>query len=466
MIKKYGIWIFSCLIILIFSCFLLIFRKRIVFNVSSDKVLVDFNSNYDSSFVSACYGNIFSCDNISVVSDDFVDTSKIGLQRIKYSAKYGDYKKDKYIDVVVVDRENPEIQIFEDSISVCPSSDDYDVSFKTYDNYDGDLTGATFVNKYFDRAVLIARDSSFNASIISVPVKHEDLVAPEVSLIGNKEMTILINSNFIDPGVIASDNCDGDITKYIEVSNNVDTSKVGIYNVNYSVIDNAGNQSVISRVVNVINQSDTSRKKVIYLTFDDGPSEYTGELLDILANYNIKATFFVTGRNSKYEHFITRAYNEGHAIGLHTNTHNYSLIYQSVDAYFDDLNLINEKVKKLTGSYSYLLRFPGGSSNTVSKFNPGIMTELSKLVEAKGYKYFDWNVSSEDATGKIFTPDEYALNVINGLGNRDTYIVLQHDTNVNSVRAVDKIIQYGLSNGYRFEVLTNMSPTIHHRINN
>jgi len=113
-----------------------------------------------------------------------------------------------------------------------------------------------------------------------------------------------------------------------------------------------------------------------------------------------------------------------------------------------------------------LLRFPGGSSNTVSKFNPGIMTELSKLVEAKGYKYFDWNVSSEDATGKIFTPDEYALNVINGLGNRDTYIVLQHDTNVNSVRAVDKIIQYGLSNGYRFEVLTNMSPTIHHRINN
>lgn len=432
----------------------------------NDKIFIDLNSDYDSSFISACYGNIFSCDSVSVVSDTNVDTSKTGVQRIKYSAQYLEHKKDKYFDIIVIDRENPEIQIFNDSIVVCPNSDDYDVFFKTYDNYDGDLTGVTFVKKYFDKVVLIARDSSFNIDIVDIPVKQEDFISPEISLIGNKEMTVPINSNFIDPGVVVTDNCDCDIAEYVEVLNDVDTSKAGSYNINYSIMDKTGNKSFINRVVNVTERLDTSTNKVIYLTFDDGPSEYTGELLDILARYNVKATFFVTGRNSKYEYFITRAFNEGHSIGLHTNTHNYSSIYQSVDAYFEDLSLINEKVKRLTGSYSYLLRFPGGSSNTVSKFNPGIMTKLSKLVETKGYKYFDWNVSSEDATGKIFTPEEYALNVINGLGNRNTYIVLQHDTNVNSVRAVDKIIQYGLSNGYRFEALTNMSPVIHHRIFN
>ena len=113
-----------------------------------------------------------------------------------------------------------------------------------------------------------------------------------------------------------------------------------------------------------------------------------------------------------------------------------------------------------------MIRFPGGSSNTVSRITPGIMTQLSRMVEEKGYRYFDWNVSSGDASGTIMSSDVYASNIINGLGNGSYYVVLQHDTNVNSIRAVSSVIEYGLSHGYSFKSLSMDSPTVHHRIAN
>jgi peptidoglycan/xylan/chitin deacetylase (PgdA/CDA1 family) len=143
------------------------------------------------------------------------------------------------------------------------------------------------------------------------------------------------------------------------------------------------------------------------------------------------------------------------------------LVYSSIDAYFSDLNSINEIVREQTGSYSNIIRFPGGSSNTVSRnYTVGIMSQLSSLVESKGYKYFDWNVSSGDASSVILDSSSYAQNVINGLGNGSYYVVLQHDTNVNSIRAVSKIIEYGLSHGYSFRAIDINSPTVHHRIAN
>ena len=222
----------------------------------------------------------------------------------------------------------------------------------------------------------------------------------------------------------------------------------------------------MSRVVSVY-APNSSGGRVIYLTFDDGPSAYTGELLNILAKYNVKATFFVTNVNSKYSYYIREAYNQGHAIGLHTSSHNYSRIYASVDAYFADLDLIDQTVFNMTGTHSKLLRFPGGSSNTVSRnYSRGIMSTLAGMVTDRGYKYFDWNVSSGDAGSTVLSSEEYARNVINGLGDGSYYIVLQHDTNINSIRAVSSIIEYGISHGYSFKALDLNSPTVHHRIAN
>ena len=113
-----------------------------------------------------------------------------------------------------------------------------------------------------------------------------------------------------------------------------------------------------------------------------------------------------------------------------------------------------------------MLRFPGGSSNSVSKFNPGIMTRLVQLVEEKGFRYFDWNVSSEDAGGVTNGWVEVAYNVIRGVSVRGTSVVLMHDSNGMCVRATERIIQWGLANGYTFAALTYGGPGCHHGVRN
>ena len=206
--------------------------------------------------------------------------------------------------------------------------------------------------------------------------------------------------------------------------------------------------------------------RIIYLTFDDGPGQYTGKLLDILKKYNVKVTFFVTGSGS--DSIIKREYDEGHTVALHSATHDYSKIYKNTNAYFDDLYKIQNRVKRITGETATLIRFPGGSSNTVSRRYDGgthIMSKLSKMVQDKGFYYFDWNVTSGDAAGTPISSDQVYKNVIKSL-REDYSVVLQHDIKGFSVNAVEKIIQYGLNNGYTFERLTETSPGAHHGINN
>ena len=194
--------------------------------------------------------------------------------------------------------------------------------------------------------------------------------------------------------------------------------------------------------------------------------EYTQQLLDVLAKYNIKVTFFVTNVNSGYQNMIAKEAAAGHTVAIHSASHNYQQIYSSVGAYFDDLNEMSDIIYSQTGSRPTLVRFPGGSSNSVSKkYCKGIMTELAKDVTDQGYKYYDWNVSSGDAGGTTSTSEVYQ-NVINGIQSHNVSVVLQHDIKSFSVDAVESIIQWGLANGYTFLPLTTSSPDVHHGINN
>lgn len=425
---------------------------------------MDFGSEYTPESISVCYGNKFKCHSIDVSLYNNVDTSKLGDYEVIYSVAHGKNKKDIVRKVTVVDRVDPVIKS-SDSLSLCPNSNNYDIDYSATDNYDGDITDKVSKDVFDDKLILSVSDSSNNNVSKVIDLKREDITLPSISLNGDETVYIPVGTDFADPGYSAYDNCDGDITDKVSVSGNVGNSS-GNYSINYSVSDDHGNTFSLKRNI-VVYSPNNNGNKVIYLTFDDGPSQYTGELLDVLSKYNVKATFFVTGRNSNYFHYIKRAYDEGHTIGLHTYSHNYSLVYSSIDAYFSDLNSINEIVREQTGSYSNIIRFPGGSSNTVSRnYTVGIMSQLSSLVESKGYKYFDWNVSSGDASSVILDSSSYAQNVINGLGNGSYYVVLQHDTNVNSIRAVSNIIEYGLSHGYSFRAIDINSPTVHHRIAN
>jgi peptidoglycan/xylan/chitin deacetylase (PgdA/CDA1 family) len=127
---------------------------------------------------------------------------------------------------------------------------------------------------------------------------------------------------------------------------------------------------------------------------------------------------------------------------------------------------MSDIITEQTGKRPKLLRFPGGSSNTISKkYCSRIMSVLTKAVSDQGYKYFDWNVSSGDAGGTTSTSEVYN-NVISGIQSHDISVVLQHDIKLFSVNAVEDIIVWGLANGYTFLPLTESSPAIHHGVNN
>ena len=207
-----------------------------------------------------------------------------------------------------------------------------------------------------------------------------------------------------------------------------------------------------------------SGEKICYLTFDDGPSKNTPLILDILKNYNAKATFFVI--NTGNIGYIQRIHDEGHTVGLHTYSHNYAQLYSSTDAYFNDLQQISDKVESIIGIKPTVMRFPGGSSNKVSaKYCKGIMTQLVTLVQEKGYSYFDWNISSGDADSTTPSYTYIRNNVLNNARNKNSICVLMHDASAKTttVQALPEIIE-GLTNmGYRFEALTPEAYGYHHQ---
>ena len=290
-----------------------------------------------------------------------------------------------------------------------------------------------------------------------------DNISPKITLKGSNNIKLYESSDYEEPGFIAFDNYDGDITKNVIVQNDI-KEEIGDYKITYIVEDSSGNKTMVTRNVKILDK----KKNIgtIYLTFDDGPSNNTSKILDILKQEDIKATFFLVNFNSSYNPVVKRIYDEGHSIGIHSYTHNYKLIYSSVSAYFDDLNKMNDKIKTITGSDTKLLRFPGGSSNTISSFNKGIMTTLVKEVTNAGYHYFDWNVDSSDAWSARNSNDVYN-NVINNL-KKGTNIVLMHDlsSNEKTVNVLEKIIKDAKEKGYIFANITMNTKEIHHGINN
>ncbi|MBR1572746.1 MAG: polysaccharide deacetylase [Lachnospiraceae bacterium] len=179
----------------------------------------------------------------------------------------------------------------------------------------------------------------------------------------------------------------------------------------------------------------------VYLTFDDGPSENTNEILDILDDYGVKATFFVVGKpEEEYKGLYQRIVNEGHTIGMHSYSHKYSEIYSSLDAFKNDFEQIQNLIYDTTGVESVYYRFPGGSSNKVSNID---MSQYIQYVNDQGVKYFDWNVSSGDATSLAYTPDDLVENVMNDVVKYKTSVVLMHDTEAKdaTVQALPKLIE-------------------------
>lgn len=454
-------------------------ENKIVFTIS-DKICVPYGDNIDISNMQVIKNQHLhekkNKTHITVEGD--VNTRKIGDYDIDVIVRKGNKKASKKIVVEVADKEAPVIELSGDiEMTIEAGTQFEEPGFSADDNYDGDLTEKVEKNNDIDTCTkqdvtitYSVKDSSGNEAVANRTVHIVDTTPPQITLTQGSTCYVKCGTEYMEAGYYAEDICDGDITDKVQVTGDVNTRECGSYTVSYKVSDSSGNTAEAVRTVrvykpmtdNVVNPGN----KVVYLTFDDGPGPYTQELLDVLDRYNVKATFFVTNGKPDYQNLIAEEASRGHTVAIHSASHDYSRIYQSVDAYFDDLNEMNNIIFTQTGKYADIIRFPGGSSNTVSRsYCEGIMSQLVCAVEAKGFRYCDWNVSSGDA-GSANTASQVICNVINGIKGRNISIVLQHDIKKFSVDAVEEIIQWGLSEGYTFLPITSTTPMSHHGINN
>ena len=386
--------------------------------------------------------------------------------------KYKKYNKIKEtIRVVnIVDKTPPELDLIGNlEINNCSKSYQEE-GYAAFDNYDGDLTQKVEKEIKDGKIIYRVKDSSNNITTKERIFSNIDKEGPVIKLKGSS-VNLKINNKYVEQGYTVTDNCDDDLTSKVEITNNININKEGTYEVIYKVKDKSGNESKEVRKVTVYTPKkcffsvSNGKQGVIYLTFDDGPStKNTSRLLDILKEENVKATFFLIDKTNT-DYLIKRMYDEGHTIGLHTASHNYKYIYSSTTNFIKDIEKIQEKVARITGEKSSIIRFPGGSSNTVSSFNPGIMCTLSNMVIEKGYHYFDWNVSSGDAGSGRSKKNTYR-NVTNNLSKNRANVVLMHDIYDSTVDAVKDIIKYGKDNGYTFEKITMDTEMYTHYVNN
>ena len=206
--------------------------------------------------------------------------------------------------------------------------------------------------------------------------------------------------------------------------------------------------------------------KILYLTFDDGPGPFTQHLLAILAKYDVKVTFFVTNFRSDCQYLLAREANEGHTVAVHSYTHEYSQIYSSTEAYWKDFNAMDDNIYQYTGKHTTVMRFPGGSSNTISiKYCSGIMSTLTKQMLEKGISYIDWDVDSGDASNAK-TAEAVVNNLKTRTANRKCSVILCHDIKKYTVEAMETFIPWALENGYVFLPCTPDSEPARHTVVN
>ena len=466
----------SWLIIMLIPFGLLIFAGTVAAHISDNAFTLNIQLNA-SSELEVEYGTEFhdpgasayvsgtvllkNPEKVDVSSVGYVDTDMIGTYSVVYTAKFGELEKTQIRTVYVVDTTPPVITLVSDPDTYTLPGQPYkEEGFKAYDAYDGDITDRVTRIEKDGFVYYSVEDSSGNVGTVSRKIVYNDITAPELTLLGSQFVISYQGSAYQDPGCTATDDACEDIAGRVTVSGSVDTNKIGCYMLTYRVEDDFGNFDEAQRIVHVVHPPIAGR--VIYLTFDDGPGPFTNRLLDVLKKYDVKATFFLVSRSSIS--IANRIVSEGHSVGIHSVSHDYDKIYASEEAFFADLYGMQKIIRDTTGVTTYLMRFPGGSSNKVSSFNPGIMTRLVKLVEAEGFRYFDWNVSSSDTSN--LTSEQIAQNVISGIRRTGKAVVLQHDIYERSVNAVEQIIIWGLENGYTFAALDYASPTAHHGVNN
>jgi len=436
------------------------------------EVNVESHTTYTDPGLTATLGKKDLTEKVRV--SGAVDTTKPGTYTLTYQLTLHEKTYSTSRTVTVVDKEAPVLELTGNGEMIVSLESLYqEPGYTANDRCDGDLTDKVVVERVVEGEQITltytVSDASGNSTSAQRRVTIRDIVAPVITLNGYAATYVPLGSSYSDPGYSAVDDADGDITGSVVRSGSVDDSTVGTYTINYTVTDKAGNTATATRVVKVFVESADSPDRV-YLTFDDGPSsEVTGRVLDILAANNAKATFFIVNYGSTGRQLIARMINEGHTVAIHGYSHDYATIYANDEAFMNNVYSLRDKLLADFGYNATIIRFPGGSSNTVSaSYSSGIMSRLAIRVEQEGFSYFDWNISSGDASGYTLSSSEIYHNVTGGLRRGRNNVVLMHDTNAKwtTADALQDIINYARGNGYSLLPITSGTYPVHHGIAN
>ena len=414
-----------------------------------------------------------NCTDTAVTVEGRVNTEVPGDYTLTYQAEYRGQRYTARRLVRVEDREAPELTLAGDTEVTVSRFDLFqDPGAAARDRCDGALTASIRVTDKASGDVhtlsYTVTDKAGNAATATRRVTVRDIVAPVITLSGQRELFVPLGGTFRDPGAKAQDDADGDLTASVTRAGTVITASPGVYTLTYTVTDKAGNTATATRQVSVYENS--SGGSPVYLTFDDGPSDrVTPRVLDTLKAYNVHATFFIVNYGESGKALIRRMIDEGHTVAIHGYSHDYAAIYKSDEAFMQNIYRLRDRLRSDFGYEAAIIRFPGGSSNTVSRqYSVGIMSRLAQRVQAEGFTYFDWNVSSGDAAGTPASSGQIYNNVTSALRHGRSNVVLMHDAGAKGTTAdaLPDIIRYCLANGYSIQPITPATKPVHHGIAN
>ncbi len=441
--------------------------------VGEQTVTIAVGDDYVDEGVIATYRDKDASENVYETNN--VVTTEVGTYEVTYTLEEGRRSKSVTRHVVVEDLNGPVIRLNGNATMAADSYETFeDPGVTAVDDVDGDVSDrvSVKVDQLEDGTIQVVysvADSAGNESSEVRRLVPYDETSPEITLNGEETITMDANQPFEDPGATAYDNLDGDITDTITEVGWVDIYRPDTYTLTYTATDSSGNQASVSRTV-VVESVPSTDPGSIYLTFDDGPSwEVTPRILDILDANDIKATFFIIDYTEDELPLIERMLEEGHTVGIHSYAHEYSIVYQSVDAFMEDIDKLWTKLYNDTGYEATWMRFPGGSVNTQSSYYcVGIMTALVQLVSEEGWKYMDWNVSGGDAEAVYVDADTIIQNVEEELEPDRKNVVLLHDLETDSTTAdaLQTIIDYGKANGYTFKKIEEDTVPVHQPVYN
>ncbi len=266
--------------------------------------------------------------------------------------------------------------------------------------------------------------------------------------------------------VFAQAKTDEEIFDNTTITPEVQTSEVQTSEVQTSEVQTSETQTSETESTTQAQPEETSveeeNSKIVYLTFDDGPSSNTNAILDILKEYNVKATFFVNGKTDEIsKEGYKRIVEEGHTLAMHSYTHVYKEVYASKEAFLEDVYRLQNYLFDLTGTKPIYYRFPGGSSNTISEMDMQIFIQA---LHEEGMEYFDWNVANGDGGNKELTTDQILTNVWNDIPKYEHSMILMHDSVQKgfTVEALPEMIKQLQEAGYTILPIDDTTPLIQH----